>query len=116
MNNRRKVVKALSIAGVVGVAWQTPVINSVILPAHAQTSDSSDVGWVPGDGTGALSSEEYLGDTETRGDCEELVKADRPLANGATFSSVDSGENECYAEFDMTEVQADSDYQTKFFQ
>lgn len=48
---RRKLVRALGGAGgailaggMVG-AWRKPVVESVILPAHAQTSGCRDVGW-----------------------------------------------------------------------
>ena len=35
MKDRRKILKGIG----VGSAWSTPVIHSVVLPAHAQTSD-----------------------------------------------------------------------------
>lgn len=38
-NSRRNVLKAAASSGVLsGLAWTTPVVNSVILPAHAQMS------------------------------------------------------------------------------
>jgi len=35
---RRKVLKTAGVATVAAGAWQKPVLNSVITPAHAQTS------------------------------------------------------------------------------
>ncbi len=34
MNNRRKIIKSIGF----GTAWSTPVVQTIILPAHAQTS------------------------------------------------------------------------------
>lgn len=44
MNSKRKSLKALTALGV-GVAatpsaWKKPIVNSIVLPAHAQTSDT----------------------------------------------------------------------------
>lgn len=39
MSRRRKLLKALSIASVPAATWSKPVVNSVLLPAHARTSD-----------------------------------------------------------------------------
>ena len=40
INNRRKLLGVIGLAGVAAAPaqWVTPVINAVILPAHAQTS------------------------------------------------------------------------------
>ena len=42
MKDRRKLLKALSITGAVAAveSWKKPLINAVVLPAHAQTSPS----------------------------------------------------------------------------
>lgn len=38
MSQRRKLLKALSIASVPAATWTPPLVKSVVLPAHAQTS------------------------------------------------------------------------------
>lgn len=37
-NNKRDLLKIVSLAGVTGAAWKKPVVNSLVLPAHASTS------------------------------------------------------------------------------
>jgi hypothetical protein len=47
-NSRRSLLKKLAVGGIAGAAlptqWSRPVVDSVMLPAHAQTSDSSVYG------------------------------------------------------------------------
>ncbi len=39
LQKRQRIIKSLAVGGVAITAWHKPIINSVILPAHAQTSD-----------------------------------------------------------------------------
>ncbi|MEM7194198.1 MAG: hypothetical protein AAF402_04555 [Pseudomonadota bacterium] len=59
-HDRRAALKSTMLGGaaVTGAAWVTPVINTVILPAHAQTTDS---GGEPGGGTDPILGP-YFGD------------------------------------------------------
>jgi len=38
MTKRRELLKVLSVAGAAGAVWKKPVVDSVVLPAHAATS------------------------------------------------------------------------------
>lgn len=38
MTKRRELLKVLSVAGATGAVWKKPVVDAVMLPAHAQTS------------------------------------------------------------------------------
>jgi hypothetical protein len=39
-SRKRAVLKALAVAGA-GAVWHRPIVNSIVLPAHAQTSDGT---------------------------------------------------------------------------
>jgi len=41
MKDRRELLKVLGVTGATGAVWKQPVINAVILPAHAMTSAAS---------------------------------------------------------------------------
>lgn len=41
MTKRRAILKGLTITGVAGATWKKPIIDSVILPSHAQTTGTS---------------------------------------------------------------------------
>ena len=56
-----------------------------------------------GDGTGG--SEEYLGPADTQEKCVEMVKDQRPEANGVTYGG-GHGKN-CYAETGMTDINVE---------
>lgn len=43
MTERRKILKVLSVAGVAGSAWTKPIVNSVLLPVHAQTTAATRI-------------------------------------------------------------------------
>ena len=65
MKNRRKLLQTLSVSGIVGAAWQKPIIDSVLIPVHASTSaipDGQYSGSVTGgnDVTPATASTEIL--------------------------------------------------------
>ena len=63
-----------------------------------------------GDGKGG--TEKKLGVAANREECKEMVKKREPNANGATFPN-SAGPGNCYAEFQMTDVNAETEkYQT----
>lgn len=74
--------------------------------------------WTRGDGVGEGGSEEYIGDTETRQDCVNLVLQTATGANGATYSQTqaqctdDRGCKRCYAEYGLTASNGNTDWQT----
>ena len=66
-NSRRKALKAITAAsgGIVAAKWSKPVVDSVVLPAHAQTSPAAPAPQPPapqitlasgGGGSGATAS------------------------------------------------------------
>ena len=72
----------------------------------------SDTCFVVGDGGGGR--EKKLGVAANREECAELVKIREPNANGATFSN-SAGPGNCFAEFQMSRVNANKKYQTCLF-
>ena len=42
--SKRNLTKALGVAGAGSVVWDKPVVNTVILPAHAATTDAATTG------------------------------------------------------------------------
>jgi len=98
---RRQLLLALSATGIFvsGVApklWTTPIINSVILPAHAQTSicmsDATVGGPLIGNQSGALN-------------CQDACEAEATDQNAqlcAVQESVDgSGATQCSCDLDL---------------
>ena len=71
-----------------------------------------DTCFVVGDGGGG--TEKKLGVAANREECAELVKIREPNANGATFSN-SAGPGSCFAEFEMSRVNANKKYQTCLF-
>ena len=61
------------------------------------TGSKCDGRWVAGDGIGG--SEKRIGQTDTAGECEDLVIVKKSDANGATWDSINK---DCYAEFGMS--------------
>ena len=61
-----------------------------------------------GDGVGG--TEEYIATAETISECIDLVKSERPNANGATISATLPGS--CYAEFGMKESDGSESWRT----
>jgi len=103
---RRRLLRSLAASGGVAVTasslpnkWAKPVADSVLLSAHAQTTDRGvpgcDDGWINGDAE-STGGETYVGDTATRCACEDLVRISEPTADGATWGPSDGS---CYAEF-----------------
>ena len=41
MNDKRNLLKVITVAGATGAVWQKPVVDAVMLPAHAETSGCS---------------------------------------------------------------------------
>ncbi len=41
LQKRKQIIQSLAVGGLAVTAWQKPIINSVLLPAHAQTSGNS---------------------------------------------------------------------------
>ena len=80
-------------------------------PVIAEPSSSPCV-FSTGDGLGG--TESYAGDVATADACAELVLAEHPSANGATYSN--SGGADCYAEFGMTSQDSSSGWQTCLFE
>ncbi len=128
-DSRRKLLKSIAAGSGAVVAgkslpesWSKPVVDSVMLPAHAETTEADsegggiditncDDGWVKGDSGGG--KERYVGDFKTRCECEERVKELHPLADGASWNPE---WNYCYAEWDWeTPTDTDSEYVTKKF-
>ena len=104
--SRRNLLKCLGIS--IPTAWAAPIIEAIMLPAHAQTTGGAapcGEGWINGDSssTGQPDDEILLaGLFDTRCECETAVKAQYPKANGANwgFNSSFSGSSRfCYAEF-----------------
>ena len=62
-----------------------------------------------GDGKGG--TEKKLGVAANREECKEMVKKREPNANGATFPN-SAGPGNCFAEFEMSRVNANEKYQT----
>lgn len=118
MNERRDLLKVLGVSGATGAAWSKPVVDSVILPAHAVASCA--FGWVNGDADGPGSDETQLeGLFQTRCDCEEAVREQYPDADGATWgwNSGNSSYQECYAEFNWAcPDSSSSSWETKSFE
>ena len=80
--------------------------------ARHENCHISDTCFVVGDGGGGR--EKKLGVAANREECAELVKIREPNANGATFSN-SAGPGSCFAEFQMSRVNANKKYQTCFF-
>ncbi len=56
LSKRQQIIKTLAVGGLAVTAWNKPVVNSIILPAHAQTSPVSGNGNAgPGVGAAMLS-------------------------------------------------------------
>ena len=77
------------------------------------TSDKTAAPAVPpecemGDGVGG--TEEYISSAETISECIDIVKSERPNANGATMSANLPGS--CYAEFGMEESNGSESWMT----
>ena len=120
--SRRKLIKGLGVS--IPTAWAAPIIEAVILPAHATTTgecdelECDDSGWINGDGNGGSVAEEFLDYTDSRCECEALVKCKRPTANGATWGFLaGASPRECYAEFEWScPPSASSSWETKSFE
>ena len=76
------------------------------------TSYILDPCWTLGDGVGG--TEKRLGVAANRDECKTMVITSEPSANGATFVNSD-GPGGCYAEFDMSRVSVNSNWQTCYF-
>ena len=74
------------------------IIINILIIGEGKVCDFST-----GDGTGG--SEEYLGPADTQEECFEMVKDQRPEANGATYGG-GHGRN-CYAETGMTDINVE---------
>jgi len=136
-DSRRKLLKSIAAGSGAVVAgkslpesWSKPVIDSVVLPVHAETTTnendsdtqpttpSCDEGWVNGDSY-SDGGEEYLGFADSRCACEELVKStykdEDNKPNGVTWGfGYEEGNRHCYAEFGWkTPVDASEWYETK---
>ncbi len=114
MNKKRELLKLLGVAGAAGAVWSKPVVDAVMLLAHAQT-DSCDEGWIGADTSGSGSGAyESLGVTTSRCECLELVVSERTQAVAAEWNhlgedgstSYDPGE--CWAIY--VEGTTPSDY------
>ena len=87
-------------------------------PGLGDTQASIDCQWTLGDGVGEGGSEEYIGDTETRKDCVNLVIQTATGANGATYSQTvgpcadERGCKRCYAEYGLSASNGNADWQT----
>ena len=95
---RRQLLLALSATGIFvsGVApkqWTTPIINSVMLPAHAQTSvcmtDATVGGPLIGNSSGALNCQDACEAEATDQNAQLCAVEESVDGNGATQCSCD---------------------------
>ena len=56
-----------------------------------------------------------MGTVSSREECHILVKERHQTANGATFTN-EEGPGECYAEFEMTGVDSNTEWQNSRFE
>lgn len=93
MNSKRKSLKALATLGV-GVAatpsaWKQPIVNSIILPAHAQTSDTDVPAATNGPPVGESFTVDALADTSVVIDLAPRISD--PDGDPITITIISSG-------------------------
>ncbi len=65
LQKRQQVIKTLAVSGLAVTAWNKPIVNSLILPAHAQTTTPAQTTTAPtGSGTGTASVLYSYNDTD----------------------------------------------------
>lgn len=113
--SRRKALKVMAV--VAPTVWVKPVVDSVLLPAHAITS-CDESGWLVGDFDGRSA---FLGQTTTRCECEELAIATGDVSGspiiGATWGAL-TGNNpgECHSQHSTGScIVTDSSWVSKYF-
>ena len=74
--------------------------------AEALAATTANVTFLPGQGIG--STDEFIGEADSPMDCASLVAAQRPSANGVSYSAPDTGMHGCWAEFGMVGRSIDS--------
>ena len=57
MTKRREILKCLTVAGAAGAVWKKPVVDSVMLPAHAATSCDECFSYTLGAGQAKLNED-----------------------------------------------------------
>ncbi len=72
LKKRQQIIKSLAVGGVAITAWHQPIVNSVILPAHAQTSDGSTT-------SGQAGEAGQVGQTE-QGQTDQPTQATEPVS------------------------------------
>lgn len=97
-DNRRKLLKSITVASAAGVVvtWQKPIINAVLLPAHAETSTS-----VCGDSIVANTT--Y---TQSSVYVENTAATNSTMTNGVFDEASSTGTNDESLEFVMMDLGA----------
>ena len=97
------------------MAWQSFAVLGIFtnIPKSITFFSVVRCKWVDGDGTGG--SEKKIGETDSREECEALVRKEHPTANGATYCGTSESCKTCYAEFGATSSSGGTNWQTCMF-